>query len=182
MTTWDFSTSGLGSEVFSTSFMSESIIASYRPPSDFKIEGLAVGATIGALLVQGATAALILSNPFTLFVAALLGGSIGLAGGKFASDKGNSQVASTEEIQKLISKIMKAKAESIKKFENEISSKKELLFEALKNTRDSLLSDADHELKNVEVALRDENSKKSALSEISDLHARLIKVVGGLEV
>ena len=62
------------------------------------------------------------------------------------------------------------------------SLKKELLFKALKNTRDSLLMDADYELKNVEVALRDEKSKKSALSEISDLHARLIKVVGGLEV
>ena len=62
------------------------------------------------------------------------------------------------------------------------SLKKELLFKALKNTRDSLLMDADYELKNVEVALRDEKSKKLALSEISDLHPRLIKVVGGLEV
>jgi hypothetical protein len=182
VTTWEFSTSGLGSEVFSTSFVSESIIASYRPPSDFKIEGLAAGATIGALLVQGATAALIFTNPVGLLVAALLGGGIGLASGKYASDKGNSQEASTEEIQRLTSKILEAKAESIRKFQNEISLKKELLFKALKNTRDSLLMDADYELKNVEVALRDEKSKKSALSEISDLHARLIKVVGGLEV
>lgn len=182
VTTWEFSTSGLGSEVFSTSFMSESMIASYRPPSDFKIEGLAAGATIGALLVQGATAALIFTNPVGLLVAALLGGGIGLAGGKFASDKGNGQEASTEEIQRLTSKILEAKAESIRKFQNEISLKKELLLKALKNTRDSLLMDADYELKNVEVALRDEKSKKSALSEISDLHARLIKVVGGLEV
>ena len=177
VTNWEYSPRVDTDSLFLADF-SEPLVAEETGPSDYSVEARGVGALMGAMLGGGTGIALAATGPVGLLVGGLLGYLFGDTFGKLTQTAGNSDEASTQEIEKLKAAIDEADRKSRASVSKSMEGFQVSIKSALEDQKRSLLASGRKELATVEALLADERGKQSALAEIEAGLKKLAALVG----
>jgi hypothetical protein len=178
VSSWTFSPNDSLGGLMSTKSFSEIQVADYIAPKDYTTEARSAAAVIGAMLGGGGGIALAATGPLGLAIGGLIGWLLADSLKEFAQTQGNSQNATPQEVQKVISAVQEAQKEARTSLNVAMNKVRIEISKSLAEVRRNVLRDSQAELKHIEFLLSDEKSQRKALAELASFASELSAITG----